>query len=104
MRMHELWTGRVDLTKVPWGTTSPRALTALAREYGIYHLAEPQERFYPVPWQRADWILDPSIDLEDVITDGTVAVHLWNRCISAFKNDPTPPGSFLHRLQAEGGE
>jgi hypothetical protein len=101
-RARELLTGKADLSQIPWGTTSPWALTALAREFGIDHLAEPQERFYPMPWQRADWIVDPAIAVEDVIGAGTVAIHLWNRCIAAFKNDPAPAGSFLHRLQQEG--
>jgi len=102
VRAHELVTGRADLTEIPWATTGPKAVTYLARKYGLHRLAEPQERFYPVPWQRADWILNPERTLEDVIGEGTVAVHLWNRCISAFKNEPAPPGSFLDRLHREG--
>jgi hypothetical protein len=101
-RARELLTGKVDLTDLPWGTTSPVALTALAREFGLTHLAEPQERFYPVPWQRADWIRDPTIAVDDVISHGTVAIHLWNYCITPFKNQPAPAGSFLERLQREG--
>jgi hypothetical protein len=101
-RARELITGEVDLTDIPWGTTSPVALTRLARTFGVAHLAQPQERFYPVPWQEARWIADPSISLEDVIGEGTVAIHLWNYCISSFKNNPAPPGSFLERLQREG--
>ncbi len=65
-------------------------------------LAEPEERFYPVHWTSAEWIRDPQVLLEDVIHDGTVAIHLWNYCIRSFKNEPAPEGSFLHRLQAEG--
>jgi hypothetical protein len=101
-RARELLTGKVDLTDLPWGTTSPVALTALAREFGLTHLAQPQERFYPMPWQKADWIRDPAIAVEDVIGPGTVAIHLWNYCISSFKNEPAPVGSFLERLQREG--
>jgi len=102
VRAYELVTGSADLTEIPWATTGPRALTYLARKYGLDGLAEPQERFYPVPWQQADWILDPDKALEDVIGPRTVAIHLWNRCISAFKNEPAPPGSFLDRLHREG--
>lgn len=101
-RALELLTGHVDFTDLPWGTTSPKALTALARELGFAHLAQPRERFYPVRWQEARWIIDPRIGLDDVIGEGTVAIHLWNYCISDFKNDPAPAGSFLERLQREG--
>jgi hypothetical protein len=101
-RARELVTGHVDLTDIPWGTTSPVALTALARKFGLTPLAQPQERFYPVPWQEARWIADPNLSLDDVIGDGTVAIHLWNYCIAGFKNEPAPPRSFLERLQREG--
>ena len=77
-------------------------MTHLAREYGLDHLAEPRERFYPVHWTEAEWILDPAIKPEDVITGETVAIHLWNYRIRAFKDAPGPPGSFLHRLHQEG--
>lgn len=102
LRTREILTGKVDLTTTPWGSMSPTALTWLVREFGLEHLAEPQERFYPVHWRRADWIRDPQIALEEMISDGTVAVHLWNRCISDFKDERGPQGSFLHRLHEEG--
>jgi hypothetical protein len=102
LRARQLLTGKFDLTLIPWGTTSPFALTALARKFGVERFADPVETFYPARWQDADWILDPDIGLEDVVGERTVAVHLWNKCISHFKNEPAPKGSFLHRLQLEG--
>lgn len=102
IRTRQLLTGKFDLTEIPWGTTSPYAVTALAGELGLERLAEPVEVFYPASWQEADWIIDPSIRLEDIKGQRTVAVHLWNKCISYFKNEPAPNGSFLHRLQLEG--
>jgi hypothetical protein len=38
-----------------------------------------------------------------MVTERTVAVHLWNECIRAFKDRLAPEGSFLHRLQQEAG-
>ena len=102
MRARELLTGNVTLARVPWGTTGPLALTALARRHGLMHLAQPQDGFYPVPWERASWILDPNVALEAMISERTVAVHLWNHCIRGIKNETAPAGSFLHRLQREG--
>lgn len=102
MRLRELVAGRADLTRSPWGSTGPQALTALARRHGLSHLARSEEHFYPMPWQRARWIVDPAIRLEDVATDATIAVHLWNECIRSFKEEPAPHGTFLWRLQREG--
>ena len=102
-RVHELVTGRVDLTRLPWGATGPMALTSVAKELGLASQAQPADVFYPVPWSKADWILDPHVSLADITSKRTVAVHLWNYCIHMFKDKPAPSGSFLERLQAEGG-
>ena len=94
--------GRTGLAQMPWGSTGPIALTALARRFGLEAAALAPEIFYPVPWREAGWILDPGRKLGDVVRPGTVAVHLWNELIRNFKDAPAPPGSFLARLHEEG--
>jgi hypothetical protein len=102
-RMRGLVTGEVDFGRLPWGSTGPHALTELARKFGLTSQALPSDTFYPVRWQDAGWIVDPMRSLEDMITERTVAIHLWNECIRGFKDRPAPEGSFLHRLQQEAG-
>ena len=94
--------GRLDLSLLPRGVAGPVGVTAVARKLGLASKALPSDVFHPVPWARADWILDRNTILEDVITHRTVAVHLWNEMIKGFKNDPAPSGSFLERLHREG--
>lgn len=100
--VRRLVTGEVDLARTPWGTTGPAAVTECARRFNLTSEALPREVFYPAGWPDAKWILDPEIKLEDLITERTVAVHLWNELIKPFKNAPAPEGSFLARLQSEG--
>ena len=100
--IREWLVGRASVGAMPWGTTGPAALTAVAKANGVAAEAQRQEVFYPVPWQRAVWILDPDTKLKDITTDRTVGVHLWNELIKGFKSDPAPGGSFLERLQREG--
>jgi hypothetical protein len=95
-------TGRSGLSRMPWGSAGPQALTAIARDKGLAHLAEPPEVLYPARWQDADWIRDPAVRLDDVITERTVSIHVWNERIKHFKEAPAPPASFLARLQHEG--
>jgi len=95
-------TGRTGLARMPWGVAGPIGFTWLARREGLDRLALPANVFYPMPWQRAAWICDPAIRLEQVTAPETRAVHLWNELIKGFKESPAPPGSFLARLQAEG--
>ena len=94
--------GKADLTRTPWGTTGPFALTEFVRKFGLSSEALPPEVFYPAAWQKADWIANPEMALEDFVTKRTVAVHLWNELIKGIKNSPAPEGSFLSRLQQEG--
>jgi len=105
-RMAARWrlacTGRAGLSRMPWGVAGPLAMTATARRCGVAGRALPPDVFYPVRWQDAGWIRDPSVRLEAAVTPRTVAVHLWNERIKAFKDAPAAPGSFLARLQAEG--
>lgn len=95
-------TGRTGLSLMPWGTAGPNALTALAGQAGLWHLALPETVFYPGPYQSAGWILNPALRLDDIARPDTVAVHLWNELIKRCKDAPAPAGSFLARLQAEG--
>ncbi|HEY4069931.1 MAG TPA: hypothetical protein VGM04_00045 [Sphingomicrobium sp.] len=95
---------RVDLTRTPWGTTGPFALTEFVPKFGLGSEALPPEVFYPAPWQKAAWIADATVALEDFVTERTVAVHLWNELIKGIKNSPAPERSFLSRLQREGRE
>jgi hypothetical protein len=91
-------------SRFAWGSTGPLAVNQLARRFGLASKALPPDVLYPVLWSDAEWIRDPRRKLEEVTTERTVGIHLWNHCISSFKNEPAPEGSFLHRLQAEGRE
>ncbi len=101
-RFRKWRTGRTGLSQMPWGTAGPKALTALLKERGLTSAALPPSIFYPVPWQEAAWIRDPRNRLEDRIGPDTIAVHLWNEHIRAWKELPAPSGTFLERLQREG--
>ena len=95
-------TGRTGVSEMPWGTTGPKAFTALATAHGLAQWAYPPEVLYPVHFSDAAWILDPSRRLDDVLAPGSIGLHLWNEQIKSFKDEPAPPGSFLARLHDEG--
>jgi hypothetical protein len=97
-------TGRTGLAQMPWGSAGPAALTALLHEHGLAGRALAPDVLYPVHWDRAAWIADPGLALEDMVSERTVSLHLFNECIKGFKHEPAPAGSFLARLQTEGEE
>lgn len=100
-RWRRLTTGRSGIARMPAGSVGATALTRIAEKHGLIGAALPPAAFCPVPPHRADWILDPALSLADMIAPETIAVHLWNDRIKAFKNVPAPLGSFLAKLQAE---
>ena len=102
LRARSILQGRIDLRRLPWGSTGPLAVTAIAREFGLMGEALPSEIFFPVHWRRAEWLVDPTLNLEQMTTGRTVAIHLWNNCIKELKAKAAPEGSFLKRLQDEG--
>jgi hypothetical protein len=101
-RFREWVVGSASVRSMPFGTTGPAALTAAAAKFDLLGKAEPPARFYPVPWERADWILDPSQPLEAMVSNATVGIHLWNECIRRLQLHTPPPNSFLARLYEEG--
>lgn len=101
-RLRLLLTGRTGLSRMPWGSAGPLALTALAKRHGLADEALGPDFFYSVPGYDSRWLLDPARRLDSVVTPATIAIHLWNELIKGFKNRPAPKGSFLHRLHQEG--
>ena len=97
-----LMTGRTDVTKMPWGTTGPRGLTTAIHAAGIDVDPLPPSILYPVPWQDAEWVADPTQRYERRISAQTVSIHLWNERIKHLKERPAQRGSFLAQLQEEG--
>lgn len=93
--------GRTGLSRMPWGSAGPHALTAIAREHGLDRLALPQEVLYPVHWRDAGWIFRPDCPPEAVATPETVSIHLWTSCLRRIETGPPPAGSFAARLVAE---
>jgi hypothetical protein len=96
-----LTAGRTGVARMPAASVGRTALTRLADAHALIGTALPASAFCPVPAQRADWIIDPSLSLDRMVAPDTIALHLWGDRIGSYKNKPAPLGSFLARLQAE---
>lgn len=93
----------ISLAEHPWGVIGPRALTHFAKQLGLTGYAVPQDVFYPLPPKKAKWLFDPEYDVEQFITDRTIAIHLWNEGIKEFKSQPAPKGSFMEKICSAHG-
>jgi len=103
-KLRRLFTGRIDLARLPWGSAGPNALTWLAATHGVADRALPPAIFYPMPWTQADWIFDPARPLDSVLRPETIAVHLWNERLRGRDFSAAPADSFAARLLREGAE
>jgi len=91
----------LSLAEHRWGVIGPRALTHFAQELGLTDYAVPQDVFYPLPPKQAKLSFDPDADVEQFVTDRTIAIHLWNEGIKEVKRQPAPKGSFIERICAK---
>lgn len=89
---------RVTPAELPHGTFGPKAVTALARRYGLLPLAQAREVFYPLPPREARRIFEPGTRLEDYVGPETLAIHLWNEKLRDIRHQSPPHGSLLRQL------
>jgi hypothetical protein len=94
---------RITPADLPWGTFGPNAISELARQHGYFDSAKAPDVFYPLHYSEAHRLFDPSFSLDMVVTERTVAVHLWNEMLRDLKKTPPPAGSPLERLFARFG-
>jgi len=87
---------------MPWGTFGPGAITYFVHECGLASDVLPKNVFYPIHHNNADWFFDPRVNINRYLGEDTIAVHLWNKLITQYKDAPAPKGSFIqeqcHRL------
>jgi hypothetical protein len=89
---------RIEPAELPFGTFGPKLITALAERHGLTGMAQPIEVFYPLRPRDATRLWDPTLRLADIVTDRTLAIHLWNEKLRELKHLPPPQGSILWEL------
>lgn len=95
------WAGRRVLPpQLPHGTFGPKSITALAERHGLTGAAQPEDVFYPVHPRMAERLWDPTFKLADVVTERTLAIHLWNEKLRELKKIVPPEGSIMAELLA----
>jgi hypothetical protein len=92
--------GRHNVSNLPWGVWGPRLLTHAIKTNNLASRARPIDHFYNLAMSNVAALLDPNVDLESLISKGTIALHLWhNKLVKdnhAFREPVTD--SPLHRI------
>lgn len=96
-----LVTGGVPISRWPWASTGPRAVTLFARQSGEIVHAQPPSAFYSIPHGEARRFLVPGELDEADLPRSAWGVHLWGGELRRVLNEEfagqIPPDSFLGR-------
>lgn len=87
--------GPADL---PRGAFGPKALTALLERHGQIASARPREVFYPLKPREARWLYAPGGDIESIVTESSLTLHLWNEKLGELRHASPPANSPLGKL------
>ncbi len=93
--LERLKRGHIGLEDMPWGTYAAGLVTYLVKKHRLTEFASPPDVFYPVRWKDARTVYAPAEEVETMVTDRTVAVHLWHSRLGELKQKPPPPQSYI---------
>jgi len=83
---------------MPWGTFGPKAFTEFLRRHQLIDRALPIETFYPVHWRKAELYFAAPDAVTPLLTEATIAVHLWNNIVRQRGDHAPPSGSWLAEM------
>lgn len=89
---------RLAAPDMPHGTFGPKGVTALLRRHQLMAHARPPEVFYPLSPKRALGAFDGSLTLDEVITEESLTLHLWNEKLGDIKRLPWPKNALISEL------
>jgi hypothetical protein len=95
--------GRIGLEDMPWGTYSSGLVTYLVKKHRLNQYALPPDVFYPVRWKDARALYGPAEEIEAMLTERTVGVHLWHSRLGELKLSPPPAGSYVQKVAEQFG-
>ncbi|UXU75796.1 MULTISPECIES: hypothetical protein [unclassified Paracoccus (in: a-proteobacteria)] len=98
-RLRGWLTGGVPISRWPWASTGPRAVTLFARQSGEIRHALPPTAFYAIPHHAARSLLVPGGLSAGMLPEDAYGVHLWGGELRRILTDEfdgrVPATSFL---------
>ena len=92
---------RNKIAAFKWGETGPKLFSKHIQTYNLHSFLQNKNVFYPVHWQEWNVFFEENRNIENVIKNETVAVHLWNEMYRNHidKNEKFKTGSILKHLE-----
>lgn len=85
------------VSQMQWGVLGPLALTHYTQHYKLECHASTPDVFYPIDYRRIELLLDPQLEIDDLITKRTLCIHLYNEALRG-KTDNIHKDSPLGRM------
>lgn len=93
----------IHVSNLPWGVWGPNALTYFILKHGLGYQVSPQEVFYPIPYTKCHWLVVEGIDVDELIADKTIAIHLWNTSLARWWKSRSGSKLTHPRIAVESG-
>lgn len=90
--------GPIQLEDYPWGTFSAGLLTYAIKRNGLIHEAQSPDTFYPVRYKDALALYEDAHHVEEMVTENTRAIHMWNSRLEGKKETPPARGTYVDKM------
>lgn len=74
-----------------WGVWGPELLTHAVSSLGLWKKTSPVDAFYPVHYRQTQLLFEPSLNVKDITTSRTIALHLWQKLSEQRTPDRNTP-------------
>ena len=96
--LERLKKGHIPLEDMPWGTYAAGLVTYLVKKHRLEPFTLPPRVFYPVEWKDARMLYGPAEDIEKMLAEDTITVHMWHSRLGELKQAPPPVGSYMAKV------
>lgn len=86
------------ISDMPWGVIGPDAITYFVNTLQLIDQVQPIDIFYPVHYQCIGQLLDPRLQIEDIVSSKTVCVHLYNEMLRNVDLEKIATESILAKM------
>lgn len=86
-----------------WGTVGPKSLTYFIQKLNLNDWVQDFNVFYPIHFGRLNQLLNPYLNIQDLVNQNTIAIHLYNEYLKKLLklNDLNPNCVLAQMLRLE---
>lgn len=86
------------IADMSWGVTGPSALTHYAKKFNAIQYAQPIDVLYPIQYTTVDKLFDDTLTLDDITSDNSICIHLYNEVLKYKDLNQLPPNCILAKM------